>query len=138
MTALADHMRWYEKNVESADPELFIFPFGSHRKYDRSKPVRSLKTAWTTLRRKTGIWVRLHDTRHTVVTKLGESGAGDEAIRAMAGYTSRRMLERYSHIRVVAKRRALEEMRNVANDNEVDSNESDNEKSEIALEFEGF
>ena len=31
------------------------------------------------------------------------------------------MLERYSHVRVMAKREALENMRNVANDHEADS-----------------
>ena len=48
------------------------------------------------------------------------------------------MLERYSDIRVVAKRRALEEMRNVANGDEADSTERDNGKGKIALGFEDF
>jgi uncharacterized hydantoinase/oxoprolinase family protein len=39
---------------------------------------------------------------------LAESGAGDETIMAIAGHVDRQMLRRYSHIRMKAKREALE------------------------------
>ena len=52
-----------------------------------------------------------HDNRHTLVTELAESGAGDEVIMSIAGHVSRAMLSRYSHVRMEAKRRALDEMR---------------------------
>jgi integrase len=39
-----------------------------------------------------------------------ESGAGDEVIMSIAGHVSRAMLSRYSHIRMEAKRRALDEI----------------------------
>jgi hypothetical protein len=45
-----------------------------------------------------------------VVTKLAESGAGDEVIMSIAGHVSRQMLSRYSHVRMEAKRRALDEI----------------------------
>jgi len=51
-----------------------------------------------------------HDSRHTMVTELSESGAGDEAIMSTAGHVSRAMLSRYSHVRMEAKRRALDEI----------------------------
>jgi hypothetical protein len=51
---------------------------------------------------------RWHDNRHTLVTDLAESGAGDETIREIAGDVSKQMLKHYSHIRMQAKRRALE------------------------------
>ena len=41
---------------------------------------------------------------------LSESGAGDEVIMSIAGHVSRAMLSRYSHVRMEAKRRALEEI----------------------------
>ena len=41
------------------------------------------------------------------VKVLAESGAGDEAIMSLAGHVSRAMLSRYSHVRMEAKRRAL-------------------------------
>jgi hypothetical protein len=39
-----------------------------------------------------------------------KSGAGDEAILSIAGHVSRAMLSRYSHVRMEAKRRALDEI----------------------------
>ena len=53
---------------------------------------------------------RWHDNRHTLVTELSESGAGDEVIMSIAGHVSRAMLSRYSHVRMEAKRRALNEI----------------------------
>ena len=56
-------------------------------------------------------WVkgRWHDNRHTLVTELAESGAGDEVVMSIAGHVSRAMLSRYSHVRMEAKRCALDE-----------------------------
>ena len=51
-----------------------------------------------------------HANRHTLVTELSESGAGDEVIMSIAGHVSRAMLSRYSHVRMEAKRRALDEI----------------------------
>ena len=39
-----------------------------------------------------------------------ESGAGDEVIMSIAGHVSRAMLSRYSHMRMEAKRRALDDI----------------------------
>jgi integrase len=55
-------------------------------------------------------WTKVHDNRHTLVTELSESGAGDEVIMSIAGHVSRAMLSRYSHVRMEAKRRALDEI----------------------------
>ena len=53
-------------------------------------------------------------TCHTIIanpgTELAESGAGDEVIMSIAGHVSRAMLSRYSHVRMEAKRRALDEI----------------------------
>jgi len=48
--------------------------------------------------------------RHMLVTELAESGAGGEVIMSIAGHVSRAMLSRYSHVRMEAKRRALDEI----------------------------
>jgi integrase len=60
------------------------------------------------VRRKAGVSGRWHDNRHTLITELAESGTGDETIMEIAGHVSREMLSRYSHIRMEAKRKALE------------------------------
>jgi integrase len=53
----------------------------------------------------TGLW---HDHRHTMITDLAESGAGEQTIMDIAGHVSKNMLKHHSHIRMVAKRDALE------------------------------
>jgi hypothetical protein len=45
---------------------------------------------------------------------LAESGAGDQTIMDIAGHVSRQMLARYSHIRMEAKRKALEAIKTKA------------------------
>ncbi len=70
--------------------------------------MTSLKTVWCNIKKKAGIIGRWHDTRHTLVTELSESGAGDQTIMDIAGHVSRQMLARYSHIRMEAKRKAPE------------------------------
>ena len=62
------------------------------------------------MRKNANVVARWHDNRRTLVTELSESGAGDEVIMSIAGHVSRAMLSRYSHVRMEAKRRALDEI----------------------------
>ncbi|MBZ5565681.1 MAG: site-specific integrase [Acidobacteriia bacterium] len=105
---------------------------------DPSRPIKSWRTAWRTATRtiecpkcgkrqhpaascrnpecKTDIsslknplaGLRFHDLRHTCITKLAEGQASEQTIMAIAGHVSRKMLEHYSHIRMEAKRAALD------------------------------
>jgi Phage integrase family len=52
--------------------------------------------------------LRFHDLRHHAITELAESQASDQTIMSVAGHVSQRMLARYSHVRMEAKRQALE------------------------------
>jgi integrase len=77
--------------------------------FDATKHVNSWRTAWRTLTKKAGLpGFRFHDLRHCAITQLAESGTSDSTIMAIAGHVSRRMLERYSHVRMEAKRKAME------------------------------
>jgi integrase len=77
--------------------------------FDPTRPVKSWNTAWRSLTRKAGLdGFRFHDTRHHAITELAEGGASEQTIMAIAGHVSRQMLERYSHVRLEAKRKALE------------------------------
>lgn len=105
---LLHHSQWYTGRFGTALPEWYLFPFGRANKLDPSRPITTLKTAWSNVRRKAGVSGRWHDARHTCITELAESGAGDETIMDIAGHVSRQMLPRYSHIRIEAKRRAME------------------------------
>jgi Phage integrase family len=52
--------------------------------------------------------LRFHDLRHHAITELAESQASDQTIMAIAGHVSQKMLAHYSHIRLEAKRLALD------------------------------
>ena len=52
--------------------------------------------------------LRFHDLRHHAITELAESQASERTIMSIAGHISPRMLDHYSHIRIQAKREALD------------------------------
>jgi integrase len=77
--------------------------------FDATRHVKSWRTAWRTLTKKAGLpGFRFHDLRHCAITQRAENGTSDSTIMAIAGHVSRRMLERYSHVRMEAKRNAME------------------------------
>ena len=108
LTAFLDHANWYARRFGKTQPDWYLFPFGKSKHLDPARPMTSLKTVWGNIKEKASIEGRWHDTRHTLVTELAESGAGDQTIMDIAGHVSRQMLSRYSHIRMAAKRTALE------------------------------
>ena len=110
MAALEAHAAWYIRRFGECKAEWFVFAFGSPLPNDPTRPITSFKTAWKKVREKAAVKGRWHDNRQTLVTELAESGAGDEVIMSIAGHVSRAMLSRYSHVRMEAKRRALEEI----------------------------
>jgi len=108
LESMVAHAKWFTGKFGTAKPEWYVFPFGKPRPCDPSKPMVSLKTAWKNVKAKASVEGRWHDNRHTLITDLAESGAGDETIRDIAGHVSKQMLKHYSHIRMTAKRNALE------------------------------
>jgi len=52
--------------------------------------------------------LRFHDLRHHAITELAETQASDQTIMSIAGHVSPRMLAHYSHVRLDAKRQALD------------------------------
>jgi integrase len=83
------------------------------QRIDVSRPIKSWRTAWRAALKRAGLQIRFHDLRHTCVTKLAEGQASEQTIMAIAGHLSRRMLEHYSHIRMAAKRAALDAIADV-------------------------
>ncbi len=71
-------------------------------------PIGSWKVAWTTCRKNAGVQCRLHDLRHTFVSRLAGAQVSDQTLIALAGWMSRQMLERYSHARTDSKRKAVD------------------------------
>jgi hypothetical protein len=108
LPVLLEYAEGYKEKVGARQPEWYVFPFGEPQPTDPTRHVTTLKTVWTKVRENAGVTGRWHDNRHTLVTELAESGAGDQTIMDIAGHVSKQMLEHYSHIRMEAKRTALE------------------------------
>jgi len=109
----------------AVEPEHFLLParrpLGTYTggliadQYDPARPQATWRTAWRGLTRAAGLrGLRFHDLRHTAITKLAEAGVPDLTLMSIAGHVSRSMLERYSHIRVQAKRDAVDKLSPVA------------------------
>ena len=94
-----------------SEPHHYLWCASQHHKLDPTKPASNWHTAWRVLRDIAGLpGLRFHDLRHTVVTRLLEAGEPDHVVESITGHLSRRMLEHYSHIRLSAKRGALDRL----------------------------
>lgn len=99
--------------------------------FDPKRHLKSWRSAWRTLTKKAGLaGFRFHDLRHCAITQLAENSASDSTIMAIAGHVSRRMLERYSHVRMEAKRTALEALAVSTKTAGYDTNHDTNQTSE--------
>jgi integrase len=121
-------------------PEHYVFPACEASHFDATRPQKSWRTAWRNLTRlvqcpacgrqqrpsetcgnseckadlknvKSPLaGLRFHDMKHHAVTELAESQASDRTIMAIAGHVSAKMLAHYSHVRIQAKRTALDSL----------------------------
>jgi integrase len=126
------------REMDALDPNHFVFPACENGKIDPSHSQESWRTAWRSLTRALKcpacgrlqgpgatcsddrchadisritsplVGLRFHDLRHHAITELAESQASEQTIMAIAGHVSPRMLAHYSHIRLDAKRQALD------------------------------
>jgi integrase len=97
------------KELGSTDPEHYVFPSCENGYFDATKPQQSWRTSWRKLTKEAGVpGLRFHDLRHHAITELAESKASDQTILSIAGHVSRRMLDHYSHVRLQAKKQALD------------------------------
>jgi integrase len=114
---LEEHARWYSCKIGGIQPEWYVFPGregspvkGQQRPLDPTKPIGDITTAWDALRERAGVQCRFHDLRHTAATKMAEAGVPESTMLSIMGHMSRAMLERYSHIRMAAKREAVKSL----------------------------
>jgi integrase len=96
------------QKTAGSEPHHCVFPACENGKIDPNLPQKSWRSAWRSLRKAAGLRrVRFHDLRHHAITELAESQASEQTIMSVAGHVSRQMLEWYSHIRMDAKRDAV-------------------------------
>jgi integrase len=109
--AALGHLRSRAELLGAAEQEHFVFPACESGRIDPERPQKSWRTAWRNLTRAADlVGFRFHDLRHTAVTELAETGAADATLQALAGHLSHKMLEHYSHIRMEAKRAAVDQI----------------------------
>ena len=70
--------------------------------------------------------LRFHDLRHHAITELSEGQASDQTIMSIAGHISPKMLRIYSHVRIQAKRQALEALSSGGSGGGYDTNRDTN------------
>ena len=105
------------QQVGGTEPDHYVFPACENGKIDPTRPQKSWRSAWRSLRKAASLQhLRFHDLRHHAITELAESQASDQTVMAIAGHVSRQMLEHYSHVRLEAKRRAVEALSQRSND----------------------
>jgi integrase len=95
---------------EEISPDWYVFYWepGSGQP-DPTRPAKGWRSAWRAMVKAAGLeGLRFHDLRHHAITELSESLSSDETIMSIAGHIDRRMMSHYSHIRMAAKRTALD------------------------------
>jgi integrase len=76
-------------------------------------PMGFWKKAWHVALQRAGTTCRWHDLRHSFISRLCENSAiSEQTIMSLAGHVSKRMLDRYSHIRKTAKEAAIASLEN--------------------------
>jgi integrase len=104
---LSAHRAWFTERFGEPKSEQHLFPWGKPVPSDPMRHATDITWGWDQLRKDTGVSCRLHDLRHTFATRLAENGVSESTMLALMGHMSRSMLERYSHIRMTAKRDAV-------------------------------
>ena len=101
-------------------PEHFVFPACENDNLDFEQHQKTFRTAWRSLVKaaaksagseaagKPFKGFRFHDLRHQSVTEMAEAGVPEAAMQSIAGHLSKKMLDHYSHVRMAAKRQAVE------------------------------
>ena len=113
--ALSSHAAWFTSRFGITEPGHHLFPFGKPIPSDPTKPITDISSAWKSLRAAANVSCRFHDLRHTAATKMAEAGVPESTMLALMGHMSRAMLERYSHVRMAAKRDAVQALTTARN-----------------------
>jgi integrase len=86
---MKEHAQWFTKRFGQTLSEHYLFPAGERWPSDPTRPTGSFKTAWSSLRKEAKVKCRIHDLRHTAITKLAEWRVGFNAHGAGRAYVAR-------------------------------------------------
>jgi len=106
VAVMASHAERFTETFGDTRADHCVFPFGSPvpndptRQRSKSRPHRT-RSAWRRLK------CRWHDLRHTACSDVNKAGVSEAMRLAIFGWSSRKMIERYSHIRTEVRREAM-------------------------------
>ncbi|HEU5233576.1 MAG TPA: site-specific integrase [Terriglobales bacterium] len=90
----------------------YLMPFRvSPNLWDPAQPMSNsgIRKPWNEVRKAADVpWLRIHDLRHTAITRMAEAGVPIPVILSMAGHISVRMQQHYTSVSDYAKRCAVE------------------------------
>ena len=90
-------------------PDHFLWFKCKWNRFHPTEPIKKWDTAWRALRKKADLpGLLFHDLRHTFITELAEKWVPDAVLKSLVGHVTQRMLEHYSHVRMIAKREAVD------------------------------
>jgi len=155
-------LRERAKHAGGSEPQLFVFPSCENGHVNPNLAQKSWRSSWRQLTKaiecpscghiqrpaqtcsnkecnadiekvkSPTAGLRFHDLRHQAITELAESQASDQTIMSIAGHVSARMLAHYSHVRLEAKRSALDALAapiaNAAGSRELNAQNSEAER----------
>ena len=100
------------QSLGAGEPEHYLMPFRPKLGiWDLLRPMSDsgVRRSWDQVRKAAGVpCLRIHDLRHTAITRLAEAGVPIPVILSMAGHISQRMQQHYTAVSDEAKRQAVE------------------------------
>jgi len=95
-------------------PDHYLIPFRVKKaSYDPNRPAGPcfIRSAFRAIAKACGLrWVTPYTFRHQAITKLLENGVPDETVRSIAGHVTEKAMRYYSHIRIEAKKEAVDRL----------------------------
>lgn len=95
----------------ASSPDHYVFPFRTNPcEWNPAKPMSNsgLRKTWEEVRLRAGLpWLRMHDLRHSAITRMAEAGVPIPIIMGVAGHMSPQMYSHYTAISIVAKWEAV-------------------------------
>jgi integrase len=111
--AMVQYQAWYKAEIGDPQASWYVFPWGNRKRVDPSRPITNIKKAWQRLKAKLKVDYRLHDTRHTLATKMAIANVPEAKRRYLMGHVDENVIRRYTHLQAEDCRADLERALNV-------------------------
>ncbi len=88
--------------INAINSEHYLFPAFLKNRPEPTKPMKSWRSAWRSIRKAAGIKARFHDLRVSAVTMLAEKGVPIAMVQKQIGHMSAEMVDYYTRSRRAA------------------------------------